>query len=262
MTLDAAGCPQDDPHSECCCFAFVARSIHLGDAGHMLRRLTQLVVGLVFLLGVFVGVVLGGMRSKSPPVLNAVRRFNRSVSNPRQMATAGSPGAYASVIRHVGRTSGREYETPIGAIATEDGFVVALPYGANADWLKNLLASGSASIVNEGSTYRVDQPEVVHDGRGDRRLPGSRSGGCCGCSVSTRASGCGAPSCRTPDAVDGGTQAPFSHCSAGAPVGVCSGAKLTPRRSSPCRSSTSRTWASGWAHAPAGTLAGEILNQL
>lgn len=139
----------------------MARSIHPGDAGHMLRRLIHLVVGLMFLFGVFVGVVLGGMRSKSPPVVNAVRRFNRGVGNPRQMATAGAPGAYASVIRHVGRTSGREYETPIGAIATEDGFVVALPYGAGADWLKNLLASGSAMIVNEGSTYRVDQPEVV-----------------------------------------------------------------------------------------------------
>jgi hypothetical protein len=127
----------------------------------MLRRLIQLVFGLVFLFCVFVGVVLGGMRSKSPPVLKAVRRFNRSVSNPRQMATAGSPGAYASVIRHVGRTSGREYETPIGATATEDGFVVALPYGASADWLKNLLASGSAMIVDEGSSYRVDQPVVV-----------------------------------------------------------------------------------------------------
>jgi deazaflavin-dependent oxidoreductase (nitroreductase family) len=127
----------------------------------MLRRLIQFVVGLFFVLGVLVGVVLGGMRSKSPPVLNAIRRFNRNVGNPRQMATAGSPGAYASVIRHVGRTSGQEYETPIGAIATEDGFVVALPYGASADWLKNLLASGSAMIVDEGSTYRVDQPEVV-----------------------------------------------------------------------------------------------------
>jgi len=127
----------------------------------MLRRLIQLLVGPLFLLGVFVGVVLGGMRSKSPPVLNAVRRFNRDLGNPRQMATAGAPGAYASVIRHVGRTSGREYETPIGAIATEDGFVSALPYGASADWLKNLLASGSAISVNEGRTYRVDQPEVV-----------------------------------------------------------------------------------------------------
>jgi deazaflavin-dependent oxidoreductase (nitroreductase family) len=127
----------------------------------MLRRLIQFVIGLLFVVGVFVGVVLGGMRSKSPRVRNAVRRFNRSVSNPRQMATAGSPGAYASVIRHVGRTSGREYETPIGATATEDGFVVALPYGTSADWLKNLLASGSATIVNEGRNYRIDQPEIV-----------------------------------------------------------------------------------------------------
>lgn len=127
----------------------------------MLRRLVQFVVGLLFVLGVFFAVILGGMRSKSPVVLNAVRRFNRSVSNPRQMATAGMPGAYASVIRHVGRTSGREYETPIGAIAVEDGFVVALPYGTSADWLKNLLVSGSAAVVNEGSNYRIDQPEVV-----------------------------------------------------------------------------------------------------
>ena len=127
----------------------------------MLRRLIQFVAGLLFVLGVFVAVILGGMRSKSPVVLNAVRRFNRSVSNPRQMATAGTPGAYASVIRHVGRTSGREYETPIGAIATQDGFVVALPYGTRADWLKNLFASGSATAVNEGSIYRIDQPEVV-----------------------------------------------------------------------------------------------------
>ena len=127
----------------------------------MLRRLIQFAVGLLVLFGLSAGVLLAGMRSKSPRVLNAVRRFNRSVSNPRQMTTAGSPGAYASVIRHVGRTSGREFETPIGAVATEDGFVVALPYGTNADWLKNLLASESATIVDEGNTYRVDQPTVV-----------------------------------------------------------------------------------------------------
>jgi len=127
----------------------------------MLRRLIQLSVGLIFLFAVSAGAFLAGMRSKSPKILNAVRRFNRRVSNPRQMATAGSPGAYASVIRHVGRTSGREYETPIGTVATEDGFVVALPYGTNADWLKNLLASESATIVADGNTYRVDQPTLV-----------------------------------------------------------------------------------------------------
>ena len=47
------------------------------------------------------------------------------------------------------------------AFATDDGFVIALPYGSQADRLKNVLASGSATIVDEGNTYRVDQPELV-----------------------------------------------------------------------------------------------------
>lgn len=65
------------------------------------------------------------------------------------------------MIRHVGRTSGRPYETPASAVATDDGFVIALPYGPNTDWLKNVLASGSAVIVHEGNTYRVHRPEMV-----------------------------------------------------------------------------------------------------
>ena len=102
-----------------------------------------------------------GMRARSRPLLDAVRRFNRAVSNPRQMRSAGTPGAYASVIRHTGRTSGRPYATPVGAVATEDGFVIALVYGWNTDWLQNVLASGSATLVHEGHTFRVDHPEVL-----------------------------------------------------------------------------------------------------
>lgn len=127
----------------------------------MLRVIATLVVGLVVVL-VTIGIVfMVGMRTKSPGVLHAVRRFNRAFTNPRAMNDAGTPGAYASVIRHVGRTTGRPYETPVGAFATDDGFVIALPYGSDTDWLKNVLASGSAIIVDEGNTCRVDQPELV-----------------------------------------------------------------------------------------------------
>jgi hypothetical protein len=34
-------------------------------------------------------------------------------------------------------------------------------YGPNTDWLKNVLVIGSATIVHEGTTYRVDRPEIV-----------------------------------------------------------------------------------------------------
>lgn len=102
-----------------------------------------------------------GMRAKSPLVLRAVRQFNRRFVNPRQMRTAGTPGAYAGVVRHRGRRSGRVYETPVEPFATDDGFVIALPYGTASNWVKNVLAAGSAMLVTEGRTYDVDRPEIV-----------------------------------------------------------------------------------------------------
>lgn len=102
-----------------------------------------------------------GMRAKLPVALRAVRRLNRRFLNPRQMRTAGTPGAYAGVIRHVGRRSGRAYETPVGPFPTADGFVIAVPYGTTSNWVKNVLAAGSATLVTEGRAYEVDQPEVV-----------------------------------------------------------------------------------------------------
>ena len=109
-----------------------------------------------------IGVVfIVGMRRKDPRVLRVVRCMNRAVFNPEQMKTAGTPGAYASIVEHVGRTSGTEYRTPVGVVATDGGFVIALPYDDQADWLKNVLAAGSATIIHEGETHEVDQPELV-----------------------------------------------------------------------------------------------------
>lgn len=137
----------------------------------MWREIATIVVGLVLVL-VAIGIVFFvGMRTKSPLVVHAVRRFNRAFTNPRAMKKAGTPGAYASIVRHVGRTTGRPYETPVEAFATDDGFVISLPYGPDTDWLKNVLASGSAIIVDEGNKYRVDQPELVPTAAAAPHLP-------------------------------------------------------------------------------------------
>ena len=66
-----------------------------------------LVIGIVF---------VAGMRAKSPPVINTVRKVSRA-TRPLALRSAGSPGAYASVVRHVGRSTGRTYETPVVAAA-------------------------------------------------------------------------------------------------------------------------------------------------
>jgi deazaflavin-dependent oxidoreductase (nitroreductase family) len=137
----------------------------------LLRAVTA-VAGVVVLTVVAAGAVfVAGMRTKAPVVLDAVRRFNRAVTNPWVTKTAGAAGAGASLIRHTGRRTGRGYATPVGAIATPDGFVVALPYGTRADWLKNVLASGTATIVDGGITYPVDRPAVVATADVARHLP-------------------------------------------------------------------------------------------
>jgi hypothetical protein len=121
-----------------------------------------IVLAVLFLtLSAIATVYILGIRSKSSTVRDAARRFHRAVGNPLQMRSAGTPGTYASVIRHQGRTTGRTYETPVWAVPTEDGFVIAIVYGSRTDWLKNVLASGGAAIVHEGDTYPVDQPEIV-----------------------------------------------------------------------------------------------------
>jgi deazaflavin-dependent oxidoreductase (nitroreductase family) len=124
-------------------------------------RVVSVVGGAVLGLLALAVAWLVGMRNKQSAVVSAQRRINRDVVNPRQLRTAGTSGSDAAVVRHTGRTSGRTYETPVGAEPTEDGFVVGLVYGPRSDWLKNVLASGSAVVVREGVTHVVDRPEVV-----------------------------------------------------------------------------------------------------
>lgn len=123
-------------------------------------------IGVIVAVAIVVVAVIGvvfyvGMRARSPVVLGAVRRFSRSVVNPRMLKTAGRPGAYASLVLNRGRRTGREYRTPVLAAPADDGFVIALPYGTTSNWVRNVLASGSATLVNEGITYEVDRPEIV-----------------------------------------------------------------------------------------------------
>jgi deazaflavin-dependent oxidoreductase (nitroreductase family) len=136
----------------------------------MFRALAKLTGALLFALTAIGIVFVAGMRAKSPPVLNTVRRISRA-THPMVLKTAGQAGNSTSVIRHVGRSSGRDYETPVSALTTEDGFLIALPYGPNTDWLKNVLARGSASIVDQGTTYTVEDPEVVPVSEAEPDLP-------------------------------------------------------------------------------------------
>lgn len=127
----------------------------------MLVRFAQIIAGATVVGGVLWLAFALSFRTKFAPVQDGIRRMNRRLLNPRQLRTAGQPGAWASVVRHVGRTSGTGYRTPVVAVPTDAGFVMALPYGPRADWVRNVMAAGSATIEHEGGTVAVEQPELV-----------------------------------------------------------------------------------------------------
>ena len=94
------------------------------------------------------------------PIQNAMRWLTR-MTRPLALRTAGKKDSDTAVIRHLGRRSGRTYETPVVAVEHDDSFLIALPYGERTDWLKNVLAQGEATIVTHGRAYQVDRPEVI-----------------------------------------------------------------------------------------------------
>jgi deazaflavin-dependent oxidoreductase (nitroreductase family) len=125
-----------------------------------MRTLTFVVGTLIAALAAVGAIFVVGMRRKTPIVLNAVRRSGRA-TKPLVLRSAGRAGSPTSVVEHVGRSSGRGYETPVAVVPVDGGFVVALPYGPNTDWLKNVLASGRATIRFDGRVHDVDRPAVV-----------------------------------------------------------------------------------------------------
>ncbi|MGJ7441067.1 nitroreductase family deazaflavin-dependent oxidoreductase [Aquipuribacter sp. MA13-6] len=113
-----------------------------------LAAVVAAVVGLVLLW-------LVGMRDKDSTVVRVQRRINRDHMNVRVRGTAGTPGSTTALVRHTGRRSGRTYETPVDAVRTSDGFVVAMVYGPDTDWVRNVVAGGPATVVHDGTEHRV-----------------------------------------------------------------------------------------------------------
>lgn len=71
-----------------------------------------------------------------------------------------SVGPFA-LVQHVGRRSGKRYETPIIIRPHDGGFVIELTYGPDVDWHKNIVAAGGCTLLWHGRTYTVNQIEPL-----------------------------------------------------------------------------------------------------
>ena len=94
--------------------------------------------------------------------------------NPLTRRLARSSFGPFSIVRHVGRRSGKQYETPIIVSRVRDGFVIELTYGPDVDWHKNVLAAGSCSLVWHGQEYLIDKIEPLDTETGRAAFPPSQ----------------------------------------------------------------------------------------
>jgi deazaflavin-dependent oxidoreductase (nitroreductase family) len=96
------------------------------------------------------------------PIPRAVGRWNKAgLNRVTRHAAPWMPGF--GVVVHRGRRSGRRYETPVNVFPAAGGYLLALTYGRDTDWVKNVLAAGGCELRTRGRTVRLDSPRLYHD---------------------------------------------------------------------------------------------------
>lgn len=96
------------------------------------------------------------------PLPNWLARFNRVGTNVVTRPFAGYL-PWLAVVVHRGRRSGKLYRTPINVFRRPGGFVIALTYGPECDWVKNIMAAGQCELETGGRRVRVGQPRLFRD---------------------------------------------------------------------------------------------------
>jgi len=74
------------------------------------------------------------------------------------------------IVTHVGRKSGRVYRTPVNVFRAPNGFLIALTYGRESEWVRNVLAAGGCELETRGVRYQLSAPTIMHDPT-HRRFP-------------------------------------------------------------------------------------------
>ena len=91
-----------------------------------------------------------------------VAAFNLAVTNRiTSRFAAWSPGF--GILTHVGRKSGKVYRTPVNVFRAPEGFLIALTYGRESEWVRNVIAAGGCKLETRGVQYQLSTPIIVRD---------------------------------------------------------------------------------------------------
>ena len=96
------------------------------------------------------------------PLPKRLARFNLLVTN-RVLGPLARRAPGFAIVMHVGRRSGRAYRTPVNLFRSGDRYVIALTYGADSQWVRNVLAAGAVDVETRGRMVHLVGPEIVVD---------------------------------------------------------------------------------------------------
>src|SRR4051812_50111715 len=94
------------------------------------------------------------------PLPKRLARFNLHVTN-RVLGPFARRLPGFAVVAHVGRRSGRVRQTPVNLFRDGDRYVIALTYGADSQWVRNVLAAGAGGGGRRGGGRRLRAPGGV-----------------------------------------------------------------------------------------------------
>jgi deazaflavin-dependent oxidoreductase (nitroreductase family) len=96
------------------------------------------------------------------PAMTFMRPLTTRLFNPISRRFAGRLPGFGILI-YDGRKSGRTYRTPINVFRHGQDYVFALTYGADVQWVKNVMAAGGCELVTMGRTVRLTEPRLTVD---------------------------------------------------------------------------------------------------
>lgn len=98
-------------------------------------------------------------------------RLNRRVTNPMAARVAGGRGPFSMVV-HVGRNSGKTYRTPVTVFVDGATYRIALTYGPDADWVRNVTAAGEFWLEHQRTLVKLSDLEIVDASDATAHVPG------------------------------------------------------------------------------------------
>lgn len=105
------------------------------------------------------------------PIPLAVTPFNKRYLNRAMIKLAGH-GHFVD-LEHVGRRTGTVHHTVLMAFRHGETMTIALTYGPNVDWLKNVRAAGRCRMRHRDRRLELGAPRNLTTAEGLARMPAS-----------------------------------------------------------------------------------------